>query len=60
MLCEGLIHLDSTQVDHLIPKAKGGKADIKNAVILHPICNHFKSDYSLEEAKFRLSKLVSS
>lgn len=60
LLCEGLIHLDSTQVDHLIPKAKGGKADIKNAVILHPICNHFKSDYSLEEAKFRLSKLVSS
>ena len=41
-------------LDHLIPKAKGGKTSWNNLVTACKKCNSVKGDYSLEEAGLRL------
>ena len=42
-------------LDHLIPKAKGGKTSWNNLVTACKTCNSKKGNYSLEEAGLRLS-----
>jgi 5-methylcytosine-specific restriction endonuclease McrA len=43
-LCQGLIHTNSVQTDHLTPRAKGGSVDMKNAHPAHPYCNSIKGE----------------
>jgi 5-methylcytosine-specific restriction endonuclease McrA len=42
-------------LDHLVPKAKGGKTTWNNLVTACKKCNSLKGDYSLEEAGMQLS-----
>ena len=42
-------------LDHLIPKAKGGKTSWNNLVTACKTCNSKKGNYSLEEAGLQLS-----
>lgn len=37
-------NLDDLTVDHIIPKAKGGKNLISNCQLAHKICNELKND----------------
>lgn len=44
-ICGNLIlSIDDCEIDHIIPFAKGGKTELKNAQISHRICNREKSD----------------
>ena len=50
-VCDGLLHLDSIEYDHIIARSVGGPSDVENGTLLHPYCNRFKSDRELEEAR---------
>jgi hypothetical protein len=39
------------QVDHIIPRAAGGKDDLNNLAVVHRICNQKKSDSNLHVAR---------
>lgn len=43
--------LDDVQVDHIIPRAKGGKDDMNNYAATHAWCNRNKSDSDLRVAR---------
>lgn len=44
-ICGNLIlSIDDCEIDHILPFAKGGKTELKNAQIVHRICNREKSD----------------
>lgn len=38
-ICEGLIHFNSIQFDHIVRKADGGLGIAENAQLTHPYCN---------------------
>ncbi|WP_122902220.1 HNH endonuclease signature motif containing protein [Acinetobacter sp. B51(2017)] len=50
-VCDGLLHLDSIEHDHIIARSVGGRGDVDNGTLLHPYCNRFKADRELEEAR---------
>jgi hypothetical protein len=52
-ICGRPISLDSKdwQVDHIIPRAAGGKDDLNNFAIVHKICNQRKLDSDLRVAR---------
>ena len=50
-VCDGLLHLDSIEHDHIIARSVGGRGDVENGTLLHPYCNRFKADRDLEEAR---------
>jgi hypothetical protein len=41
-LCGALVHKNSIQFDHDIPKRDGGSAALENAKVTHPYCNSIK------------------
>lgn len=43
--------LDSIEIDHIIPRSKGGKDDENNFAATHVICNRNKSDSDLRVAR---------
>ncbi len=43
--------LDKVEVDHVIPRAKGGKDDENNYAATHEVCNRNKSDSDLRIAR---------
>jgi hypothetical protein len=43
-------------LDHLVPRSKGGRSTWTNLVTACKPCNSHKSDHSLEEVNFQLSK----
>lgn len=47
-VCDSALYLESTEVDHRESKAEGV---LENGAIIHPICNHFKSDRDLDEVR---------
>jgi len=42
-----ILHVDDTEVDHIIPYSKGGKTDIDNAQLAHRYCNRSKGNKDL-------------
>lgn len=52
-ICGQLIdsNLDQIEIDHIIPRAKGGKDDDNNYAATHEICNRNKSDSDLRIAR---------
>ncbi len=38
-ICKGLIHANSVQTDHIVPKKDGGSNHSGNAQVSHPYCN---------------------
>ena len=44
-------NLDKIEVDHIVPRAKGGKDDPNNYAATHEICNKSKSDSDLRIAR---------
>ena len=50
-VCDGLLHLDSIEHDHIIARSVGGLGEVENGTLLHPYCNRFKSDRELQEAR---------
>src|SRR5438270_13778333 len=52
-ICERDIDLqvDKLEVDHVIPRAKGGKDDDNNYAVTHEVCNRTKSDADLRIAR---------
>ena len=45
--CSGKLTLDECTVDHVVPKAKGGKSEWDNCVTACKTCNHGKGDKAL-------------
>ena len=52
-ICRKQINLatDTTEIDHIIPRARGGKDDDNNYAIVHEWCNRTKSDSDLRIAR---------
>src|SRR5438445_10547109 len=52
-ICEKPIdlELDKLEVDHVVPRAKGGKDDENNYAVTHEVCNRTKSDGDLRIAR---------
>jgi hypothetical protein len=52
-ICEQPIdlQLDKLEVDHVVPRAKGGKDDENNYAVTHEVCNRAKSDGDLRIAR---------
>ena len=50
-VCDSALYVKSTEVDHRESKAEGGYGVLENGAIIHPICNRFKSDRTLEEVR---------
>jgi len=42
-LCNGMIHKNSIQIDHIQRRREGGATDVTNAQVAHPYCNSIKS-----------------
>lgn len=38
-ICHGLIHRNSTSIDHIVRKQDGGKGTLENGQLSHPYCN---------------------
>lgn len=47
--CNDKLVLDECTVDHVVPKAKGGKSTWENCVCACKTCNHSKGDRNLKE-----------
>lgn len=56
-LCRNWFEYHHLEVDHVIPKAKGGLDDDKNLQLLCGHCNRVKGDRTMEEAMVRLKEL---
>jgi len=41
-LCGALVHKNSVQFDHNMPRRDGGSAALENARVSHPYCNSIK------------------
>jgi 5-methylcytosine-specific restriction endonuclease McrA len=55
-LCrEPIKNLGEADMDHKIPKSKGGRSSLKNLQITHMACNRKRGNMTLEEW-FRLKK----
>lgn len=52
-ICEKPLNpqLDNIEVDHIVPRAKGGKDDPNNYAATHEVCNKSKSDADLRIAR---------
>src|SRR3989344_2367276 len=52
-ICEKLLDLDKDkwEIDHIIPRSKGGKDDENNYAVTHEWCNRNKSDSDLRIAR---------
>lgn len=55
--CGKKITLRTMQVDHIMPKARGGKDEISNLNPSCRRCNHYKRALSVEEFRKQLSTL---
>ena len=38
-ICGGVVHVNSTSVDHIVRKRDGGLGSAENGQITHPYCN---------------------
>lgn len=56
--CFDLIHESKCEVDHVIPKSKGGTSKLENLVLACRQCNRMKADYSLDELISKARKIV--
>lgn len=56
-LCRNWFEYRHLEVDHVIPKAKGGPDDDKNLQLLCGSCNRIKGKHTMEEAMVRLKEL---
>ena len=56
-MCGHEIDFRHMEVDHIIPKSKGGQDDDSNLQLLCGHCNRVKGKDTMEEAKVRLAKL---
>ena len=56
-LCCHWFQIQHLEVDHVIPKTKGGPDDDKNLQLLCGHCNRVKSTKTMQEAKVRLADL---
>lgn len=52
--CSNAVSLKESTLDHVVPRAKGGKTDWLNIVIACYACNQKKKDLSLGEARMQL------
>ena len=61
-LCFGAVprESDKVQVDHSVPKSKGGSDDISNLQVVHVRCNLIKQALSDAEARTRIAALIES
>jgi len=46
-LCGALVHKNSIQFDHAIPRREGGTTDMANARVTHPYCNSIRDHLAL-------------
>ena len=56
-LCKHQFEFRNMEVDHIIPKAKGGPDDDSNLQLLCGHCNKIKGDGTMAEARARLAEL---
>ena len=61
-LCFRPVPLDpgSVEVDHKVPKSKGGDNGISNLQVVHPRCNRIKWNRSDEEARERIAAMLAA
>lgn len=38
-ICGGVVHVNSTSIDHIIRKREGGAGSVENGQVTHPYCN---------------------
>ena len=55
--CGKVIEFKDMQVDHLIPKRKGGTDDFDNLMPSCRRCNHYKSSLDLEQFRDMINKI---
>ena len=56
-LCGGWFYIQNLEVDHKIPRSKGGPDDDTNLQLLCGHCNRVKGDGTMAEARVRLAEL---
>lgn len=48
-LCTKPLYYSAATIDHVMPLAKGGKDDMSNYRLVHPLCNIQKGNMTLEQ-----------
>ncbi len=54
-LCNAKIYFwkkNTYNIDHIIPKSKGGSNDVENLQYTHTKCNHLKANQDIEQGDF--------
>ena len=57
-LCGGSLNLGAAEVDHIVPKSKGGNTTISNLRWAHRSCNRIKHDLTVEDMKEQMRKIL--